>query len=133
MKGALAAMLVVAAAMRDQEAVRVRLGIVGDEESEEEAERGLDHLVDSGFLGDFAITGEPTAPAHRDRRRRGCWRCGSRWGDGRPRSHALARRQCRPQRYLRFPQYRSLSFARHSSELFNRPSINLGRIWGGTR
>ena len=40
--------------------MRVRLGIVGDEESEEEAERGSDHLVDSGFVGDFAITGEPT-------------------------------------------------------------------------
>ena len=60
MKGALAAMLLTTAAMRDQDRVRVRLGIVGDEESEEEAERGSDHLVDSGFLGDFAITGEPT-------------------------------------------------------------------------
>ena len=46
--------------MRDQDGVRVRLGIVGDEESEEEAERGCDHLVESGFIGDFAITGEPT-------------------------------------------------------------------------
>src|SRR3954452_31513 len=60
MKGGLAAMLLVTAAMRDQDGVRVRLGIVGDEESEEEVQRGSDHLVDSGFLGDFAITGEPT-------------------------------------------------------------------------
>jgi len=60
MKGALAAMLLVTAGMRDQGEVRVRLGIVGDEESEEEAERGSDHLVDGGFIGDFAITGEPT-------------------------------------------------------------------------
>ena len=60
MKGALAAMMVVTAAMRDQDGVRVRLGIVGDEESEEGDERGCDHLVDSGFIGDFAITGEPT-------------------------------------------------------------------------
>ncbi len=60
MKGAVAAMLMVTAAMRDQDRVRVRLGIVGDEESEEESERGSDHLVDSGFIGDFAITGEPT-------------------------------------------------------------------------
>src|SRR4029077_3318705 len=56
MKGALAAMLMTTAAMREQERVRVRLGIVGDEESEEEADRGSDHLVDSGFIGDFAIT-----------------------------------------------------------------------------
>jgi succinyl-diaminopimelate desuccinylase len=60
MKGALAAMLMTTAAMREQERVRVRLGIVGDEESEEEADRGSDHLVDGGFVGDFAITGEPT-------------------------------------------------------------------------
>src|SRR5262249_36570883 len=60
MKGALAAMMVVTAAMASQDGVRVRLGIVGDEESEEGNERGCDHLVDSGFTGDFAITGEPT-------------------------------------------------------------------------
>src|SRR4051812_34238069 len=60
MKGAIAAMLLVTAAMREQDRVRVRLGIVGDEESEEDTERGSDHLVDTGFTGDFAITGEPT-------------------------------------------------------------------------
>src|SRR3954462_5469547 len=60
MKGAVAAMLLVTAAMREQDKVRVRLGIVGDEESKEDAERGSDHLVDTGFTGDFAITGEPT-------------------------------------------------------------------------
>src|SRR5919201_330351 len=60
MKGALAAILGVFAAMRDQERVRVRLGLVADEESEEDQARGSDHLVESGFLGDFAVTGEPT-------------------------------------------------------------------------
>src|SRR4051795_229185 len=40
MKGAIAAMLLVTAAMREQDRVRVRLGIVGDEEAEEDAERG---------------------------------------------------------------------------------------------
>src|ERR1700709_2254960 len=60
MKGAIAAMMVVTAALRDQDRVRVRLGIVGDEESEEGEDRGCDRLVDSGFIGDFAITGEPT-------------------------------------------------------------------------
>ena len=77
MKGALAAMLLTTASMRDQDRVRVRLGIVGDEESEVEADRGSDHLVDSGFLGDFAITGEPT-DFRSGSRRRACWRCGSR-------------------------------------------------------
>ncbi len=131
MKGALAAMLLTIAAMRDQEAVRVRLGIVGDEESEEEADRGSDHLVDNGFLGDFAITGEPTdlqigveakgvlavrievggVAAHG----------ATPWlGDNAVlRAHDI------------FRSIESLPFARHSSELFDRPSINLGRILGG--
>ncbi|HMA27338.1 MAG: M20 family metallopeptidase, partial [Solirubrobacterales bacterium] len=60
MKGALAVMLLVLHDLRDQEEVRLRLGIVSDEESEEEANRGSDALVASGFVGDFAITGEPT-------------------------------------------------------------------------
>jgi len=60
MKGALAVMLMVLHDLRDQEDVRLRLGIVSDEESEEEDNRGSDALVASGFVGDFAITGEPT-------------------------------------------------------------------------
>ena len=60
MKGALAVMLTVLHDLRDQEDVRLRLGIVSDEESEEEQNRGSDALVASGFIGDFAITGEPT-------------------------------------------------------------------------
>jgi len=131
MKGALAAMLATAAALRDTERVRVRLGIVGDEESEEEAERGSDALVDGGFVGDFAITGEPTdlqigveakgvlalrlevsgVSAHG----------ATPWlGDNAVlKAHDV------------FRSIESLPFARHSSELFDRPSINLGRILGG--
>jgi succinyl-diaminopimelate desuccinylase len=131
MKGALAAMLLTTAALRDSEGVRVRLGIVGDEESEEEAERGSDHLVDSGFVGDFAITGEPTdlqigveakgvlalrlevsgVAAHG----------ATPWlGDNAVlKAHDV------------FRSIESLPFARQSSELFDRPSINLGRILGG--
>ena len=60
MKGALAAMLLAVADLRDSAAVRVRLGVVPDEESEEEVERGGDLIVSEGFLGDFVITGEPT-------------------------------------------------------------------------
>jgi succinyl-diaminopimelate desuccinylase len=131
MKGALAAMLLTAASMRDQDRVRVRVGIVGDEESEEEKERGSDHLVDSGFVGDFAITGEPTdlqigveakgvlalrlevagVAAHG----------ATPWlGDNAVlKAHDV------------FRSIESLPFARQSSELFDRPSINLGRIVGG--
>jgi succinyl-diaminopimelate desuccinylase len=131
MKGALAAMLVVAAAMRDQDGVRIRLGIVGDEESEEEAERGSDHLVDSGFIGDFAITGEPTnlqvgvqakgVLAMRLRVRGRSAHGATPWlGD-----NAVVKA------VEVFRGIESLPFARHSSALFDRPSINLGRILGG--
>jgi succinyl-diaminopimelate desuccinylase len=131
MKGALAAMLVTTAALRDQGEVRVRFAMVGDEESEEEVERGSDHLVDGGFVGDFAITGEPTdlqigveakgvlalrllvggTAAHG----------ATPWlGDNAVlRAHDV------------FRSIESLPFARQSSELFDRPSINLGRIMGG--
>ena len=131
MKGALAAMLVVAAAMRDQDGVRVRLGIVGDEESEEEAERGSDHLVDSGFIGDFAITGEPT-DLHIGIEAKGV--LALRLEVGGTAAHG-ATPWLGDNAVLNaidvFRSIESLPFARHSSELFDRPSINLGRIWGG--
>jgi succinyl-diaminopimelate desuccinylase len=131
MKGALAAMLVTAAAMRDQEGVRVRLGIVGDEESEEDAERGSDHLVDSGFTGDFAITGEPT-DLHIGIEAKGV--LALRLEVGGTAAHG-ATPWLGENAVLNaidvFRGVESLPFARHSSELFDRPSINLGRIWGG--
>jgi succinyl-diaminopimelate desuccinylase len=131
MKGALAGMLVVAAAMRDQDAVRVRLGIVGDEESEEGEERGSDHLVDSGFIGDFAITGEPT-DLHIGIEAKGV--LALRLEVGGTAAHG-ATPWLGDNAVLNaidvFRSIESLPFARHSSELFDRPSINLGRIWGG--
>ncbi len=131
MKGAIAAMLLVVAAMREQDGVRVRLGIVGDEESEEEAQRGSDRLVDSGFTGDFAITGEPT-DLHIGIEAKGVLAL-------RLEIEGTAAHGATP--WLGdnavlgaidvFRSIESLPFARHSSELFDRPSINLGRIWGG--
>ncbi|HZO07481.1 MAG TPA: M20/M25/M40 family metallo-hydrolase [Solirubrobacterales bacterium] len=131
MKGAVAAMMLVAASMRDQDRVRVRLGIVGDEESEEENERGSDHLVDSGFLGDFAITGEPT-DLHIGIEAKGV--LALRLEVGGRAAHG-ATPWLGDNAVLNaidvFRSIESLPFARHSSELFDRPSINLGRIWGG--
>jgi succinyl-diaminopimelate desuccinylase len=131
MKGALAAMLLTTAAMREQDGVRVRLGIVGDEESEEEADRGSDHLVDSGFLGDFAITGEPT-DLQIGVEAKGVLAV-------RMEVSGVAAHGATPwlgdnavlKAYDVFRSIESLPFARHSSELFDRPSINLGRILGG--
>jgi len=131
MKGALAAMMLSVAAMRDQDAVRVRLGIVGDEESEEEVERGSDHLVDCGFTGDFAITGEPT-DLHIGVEAKGV--LALRVSVGGVAAHG-ATPWLGDNAVLRaievFRSIESLPFARHSSELFDRPSINLGRILGG--
>ena len=131
MKGALAAMLLVVAGMSEQDAVRVRLGIVADEESEEDKARGSEHLVDSGFIGDFALTGEPTnlhigveakgvlavRLAVSGRAAHGA----TPWEGDNAVLKALDV----------FRSIESLPFARQSSELFDRPSINLGRIWGG--
>jgi succinyl-diaminopimelate desuccinylase len=131
MKGAIAAMLLVMAALREQDRVRVRLGIVGDEESEEESERGSDHLVDTGFTGDFAITGEPT-DLHIGIEAKGVLAL-------RLEVEGTAAHGATPwlgeNAVLNaidvFRSIESLPFARHSSELFDRPSINLGRIVGG--
>ncbi len=131
MKGAVAAMMLVTAAMREQDGVRVRLGLVGDEESEEASERGSDHLVDSGFVGDFAITGEPT-DLHIGIEAKGV--LALRLDVGGRAAHG-ATPWLGDNAVLNaidvFRSIESLPFARHSSELFDRPSINLGRIWGG--
>ena len=131
MKGALAAMLVVFAGMHDQDQVRVRLGVVADEESEEDTDRGSEHLVNSGFVGDFAVTGEPTnlhigveakgVLAVRLEVRGRAAHGATPWEGDNAVLKALDV----------FRSIESLPFARQSSELFDRPSINLGRIWGG--
>lgn len=131
MKGALAAMLLAVADLREIEGVRVRLGVVPDEESEEDADRGADLLVAEGFLGDFLITGEPT-DMHVGVAAKGVVAM-------RLRVDGLAAHGATPwlgeNAILRaidvFRAIQSLPFASRSSELFDRPSINLGRILGG--
>jgi succinyl-diaminopimelate desuccinylase len=131
MKGALAALLLALADLRGQNQVRVRMGIVPDEESEEEVERGGDLLVDEGFLGDFAITGEPT-DMHVGVAAKGVLAMRVKV-DGRAAHGATP--WLGENAILRavdvFRAIQSLPFASQSSELFDRPSINLGRILGG--
>ena len=55
-----AMMLAIPVPGQEQDGLRVELGIVADEESEEDKNRGSDFLVKSGLNGEFAITGEPT-------------------------------------------------------------------------
>jgi succinyl-diaminopimelate desuccinylase len=111
--------------------LRVRLGIVSDEESEESANRGSDFLVESGLTGDFAITGEPT-DLHVGVAAKGV--LGIRIGVGGRSAHGSTP-WLGDNAILRavemFRAIESLPFAKESSELFDRPSISLGRIWGG--
>lgn len=131
MKGAVASLLLALADLRDSEGVRIRLGIVPDEESEEETDRGGDLLVEEGFIGDFAITGEPT-DMHVGVAAKGVVAMRLRV-DGRAAHGATP--WLGENAILRavdvFRAIQSLPFASQSSELFDRPSINLGRIVGG--
>jgi succinyl-diaminopimelate desuccinylase len=131
MKGALACLMLALADLRDEELVRVRLGIVPDEESEEEVDRGGDRLVEAGFMGDFAITGEPTdmqvgvaAKGVLAMRLQVAGRAAH--GATPWLGENAILRACEM-----FREIESLPFAGRSSELFDRPSINLGRILGG--
>src|SRR5918999_1528808 len=60
MKGGLASMMCAVHDLSQEDRVRVHFVCVSDEESEEIEARGSDHLVQEGYVGDFAITGEPT-------------------------------------------------------------------------
>ena len=131
MKGAAAAMMLALHDLRDEQRVRVRLGLVPDEESEEDKDRGSDQLIREGFVGEFAITGEPT-DMHVGVEAKGVLAMRLEV-DGRAAhgatpwlgDNAILRA------YELFRRIEALPFARESSELFARPSINLGRIIGG--
>jgi succinyl-diaminopimelate desuccinylase len=131
MKGGLAAMLLALKDVAAQDRVRVRLVCAPDEESEEIEERSTDQLVRDGLRADFAITGEPTN-LHIGVQAKGVLAM-------RIEVSGRAAHSSTPwlgdNAVLKavdvFRRIESLPFARESSELFDRPSINLGRISGG--
>jgi succinyl-diaminopimelate desuccinylase len=132
MKAALAAMML---ALPDPgnpiPGLQVKLGIVSDEESEESENRGSDHLVATGMKGDFAITGEPT-DLQVGVAAKGV--LGIRLGVGGRSAHGSTPWLGDNAIFRAVEMFRgieSLPFAHESSELFARPSISLGRIWGG--
>ncbi len=131
MKGALGAMMCTVRDAVAQDRVRVRFMCVPDEEAEDVETRSTDALVGQGLAGSFAITGEPTelligvqakgvlalrlqlvgTAAHGS----------TPWlGDNAILKAVDA-----------FRRIETLPFSRESSELFDRPSINLARISGG--
>ena len=131
MKGGLAAMMCALKDVADQRGVRVRLVCVPDEESEELDERSTDAVVGAGLGGDFAITGEPTN-MHIGVEAKGVLVM-------RIVVHGRSAHSSTPwlgdNAVLKavgvFRAIESLPFSRESSEMFDRPSINLGRIAGG--
>ena len=131
MKGGLAAMMCALKDVERQTAVRVRLVCVPDEESEEIDERSTDGVVSRGLGGDFAITGEPTN-LHIGVEAKGVLAMMIE-------VHGRAAHSSTPwlgdNAVLKavdvFRAIESLPFSRESSEMFDRPSINLGRIEGG--
>jgi succinyl-diaminopimelate desuccinylase len=131
MKGALAAMMCALRDAADQRQVRVHFVCVPDEESDEMDDRSTDVLVREGLRGDFAITGEPT-DLHIGVQAKGVLAF-------RMRVDGKAAHGSTPwlgdNAVLKavdvFRAIESLPFSRESSDLFDRPSINLGRILGG--
>jgi succinyl-diaminopimelate desuccinylase len=131
MKGSVAAMMCALRDLADQDRVRVRFVCVPDEESEDIDTRSIDDVVRGGFSGDFAITGEPT-DLHVGVQAKGVLAF---------RLHVHGRSAHGSTPWLGdnavlkaidvFRRIESLPFSRESSELFDRPSVNLGRIHGG--
>jgi succinyl-diaminopimelate desuccinylase len=131
MKGGLASMMVATRDLADQDDVRVHFVCVSDEESDEATQRASDYLVEQGYTGDFAITGEPT-DLHIGVQAKGVLAmrievCGKAAHGSTPwlGDNAVLKA------IDVFRQIESLPFSRESSEFFDRPSISLGRILGG--
>jgi succinyl-diaminopimelate desuccinylase len=131
MKGGLAGMMCAIRDLSGQERVRVHFVCVSDEESEEEEDRATDELVERGYTGDFAVTGEPT-DLHIGVEAKGVLamriEVAGRSAHG---STPWVGDNAVLKAIDVFRGIESLPFARESSDLFDRPSINLGRILGG--
>jgi succinyl-diaminopimelate desuccinylase len=131
MKGALAAMMCVMKDCAAQDGVRLLFVCVPDEEAEDVASRSTDELVAAGLRADFAITGEPT-DLHVGVQAKGVLamrvEVAGRSAHG---STPWLGDSAVLKAFDVFRRIESLPFARESSELFDRPSINLGRIEGG--
>ncbi|MGH2763064.1 MAG: M20 family metallopeptidase [Thermoleophilaceae bacterium] len=131
MKGGLAAMMCALHDLAGEERVRVHFVCVADEESEEIEQRGSDYLVEHGYLGDFAITGEPT-DMHIGVQAKGVLAMRIEvTGTAAHGSTPWVGDNAVLKAVDVFRQIEILPFARESSDLFDRPSINLGRIVGG--
>jgi succinyl-diaminopimelate desuccinylase len=131
MKGGLAALMCALKDVERQDRVTVKFMCVPDEESEELDHRSIDALLAGGIRADFAITGEPTG-LHIGVEAKGVLAMRI---EVQGRSAHSSTPWLGENAVLKaidvFRTIESLPFSRESSELFDRPSINLGRIHGG--
>jgi succinyl-diaminopimelate desuccinylase len=131
MKGGLASMMCALRDVADQDRVHVKFVCVPDEESEDVESHAIDWLMREGLNGDFAITGEPT-DLHIGVQAKGVLALHIRM-------NGVAAHGSTPwvgdnailKAYDAFRRIETLPFSRESSDLFDRPSINLARIGGG--
>ena len=131
MKGGLAAMMCVVHDVAQNGRVRVRFICVPDEESDDLNSRCTDSLVEEGLRASFAITGEPT-DLHIGVQAKGVLAV-------RVEVSGTAAHGSTPwfgdnailKSYDMFRRIETLPFSRESSDLFDRPSINIARIVGG--
>src|SRR4051794_2042574 len=131
MKGGLAAIMCALRDLRDLRGARVRFVCAPDEESEDFDQHATDDLVARGLIGDFAITGEPTN-LHVGVQAKGV--CMVRVVV-RGRSAHGSTPWLGDNAILKaidvFRRIETLPFAAESSDMFDRPSINLGRLIAG--
>jgi len=131
MKGGLAAMMCAVHDVAHNDRVRLRFICVPDEESEDVERRCTDALVQEGMRADFVITGEPT-DLHIGVQAKGVLAV-------RVEVSGVAAHGSTPwvgdnailKAYDVFRRIETLRFSRESSDLFDRPSINIARIVGG--
>jgi succinyl-diaminopimelate desuccinylase len=131
MKGGLAAMMCAVHDCAHSAKVRVRFICVPDEESDNLDFRCTDALVQEGLRADFAITGEPT-DLHIGVQAKGVLAVRVEVG-------GTAAHGSTPwlgdnailKAYDVSRRIETLRFSRESSDLFDRPSINVARIVGG--
>jgi len=131
MKGALACLMCALRDSADQDRVRVEFICVPDEESEDVENHSIDWLVrERPVKADFAITGEPTD--HIGVQAKGVLAVRVQIG-------GTAAHGSTPwlgdnailKAHDVFRRIETMPFSRESSDLFDRPSINLARINGG--
>jgi succinyl-diaminopimelate desuccinylase len=124
-------MMLAVSDLAGQDRVRVHLVWVADEASPTPTQRGSDYLVEKGYTGDFAITGEPT-DLHIGIQAKGVLAL-------RIDVSGVAAHGSTPwlgdnaimKAVDVFRRIEAMGFTRESSEMFDRPSVSLGRIMGG--